>query len=48
MIILLLYRQTDGNVTVFDYTKANFEAMNGYITIVDFSCCYLSSDVEYV
>ena len=29
-------------------TKANFDAMNKYITSVDFSCCYLSSDVEYV
>ena len=38
--------QPDYTTTVFNYTKANFETINEYITNTNSTLCYSSSDVE--
>ena len=49
IIIASNYDRTKPDVSaiVFDYTKANFEAMNEYITNT-LILCHSSSDVEFV
>ena len=36
------------SINLYDYSKADFDSINEYLSHVDFSPCFNSSDVEFV